>query len=362
MNGTSILNFVTHENGISVINIFDISGKSVYKTSEYLLQGIHHFNISGVSIGMYLIRIQEGNYNYSTKLISLSENIGNINIKHISFTPTVNHQKESTMIEDTTIKTLTYHKGNRLEYKATSTTSDKTVIMDVPTTSKTVHFNFVTCNTGGDNYSTISFIKSSKSKTMSDTITYDTIVWMQQNMNVGTRINGGSFQDTTGGIIKKYCWNNLESNCDKYGGLYQWGQLMQFDTTRADSLNPRICPIGWHVSTNYDWYVMMTNIDTSFLWSDTIAGGKLKEMGTIHWTSPNPASDSIGFTALPGGLWNNQASQFQAIDTGGCFWTSKKVNFPSNSAVEYELHYYDIKLQGANRSMLDAISVRCVKN
>lgn len=49
--------------------------------------------------------------------------------------------------------------------------------------------------------------------------------WMVQNMNVGIRINGNT-NSTNNGIIEKYCYNDLETNCNVYGGLYQWDEMM----------------------------------------------------------------------------------------------------------------------------------------
>jgi len=56
--------------------------------------------------------------------------------------------------------------------------------------------------------------------------TYNTVqigdqCWFKENLNVGTRINGVQEQ-TDNSVIEKYCYADLESNCDIYGGLYQW--------------------------------------------------------------------------------------------------------------------------------------------
>ena len=42
--------------------------------------------------------------------------------------------------------------------------------------------------------------------------------WMAENLNIGTRING-SVDQTNNSTIEKYCYDDLESNCDKYGGI-----------------------------------------------------------------------------------------------------------------------------------------------
>ena len=70
-----------------------------------------------------------------------------------------------------------------------------------------------------------------------DSNTYTTVLigtqrWFAQNLNVGTRING-SLSQTNNGTIEKYCYNDLEANCNTHGGLYQWDEAMQYLTTGA---------------------------------------------------------------------------------------------------------------------------------
>ena len=34
-------------------------------------------------------------------------------------------------------------------------------------------------------------------------------------------------------IIEKYCYDNNASNCDTYGGMYVWDEMMQYLTTES---------------------------------------------------------------------------------------------------------------------------------
>jgi uncharacterized protein (TIGR02145 family) len=362
MTDKTTLNFVVPESGDVNINFIDMSGKILYQTSSTLSGGKYTYSITGVKTGMYFIKIDGKSFSYSTKIISQNDIQNRVNIEKVSFEPLSEKKNgfKSVQLQQDSVDMI-YTTGDRLEYKGYSGLMS-TVIMDVPVSSKTVTFNFVMCqDRDGHNYSTLTYIKSGGK--LKNPNSNDTIVWMQQNMNVGTRINGGSFQDTTGGIIKKWCYNNDTNFCNEYGGLYQWYNIMQFDTTThtgPDSLVQGICPNGWHISTDYDWYVMMHNIDTSSWTMDSTVGGKLKEIGTTHWLYPNPASDSLGFTALPGG---NYEPGFGFSSMGSCadFWTSKKSNL-NNSAIEYELYYLNTKLYRFSISMNEGYPVRCVKN
>ncbi len=142
---------------------------------------------------------------------------------------------------------------------------------------------------------------------------YNTIIigkqcWMAQNLNVGARING-TVNQSNNSIIEKYCYNDLESNCDIYGGLYQWNEMMNYTT--SSNLNPSdrqgICPPGWHLPSDDEWCQVETYLDetvncTGTGLRGTNAGAKMRETGTAHWMTPNTGATNLSeFTALPGG-------------------------------------------------------------
>ena len=121
---------------------------------------------------------------------------------------------------------------------------------------------------------------------------------MAENLNIGTTISGATDM-ANNSIIEKYCNENNTANCDTYGGLYQWNEMMEYSTTPGVQ---GICPTGWHLPTDAEWTVL-----TSYLGGESIAGGKMKTTGTIEagtglWYAPNNgATNSSGFSALPGG-------------------------------------------------------------
>lgn len=186
--------------------------------------------------------------------------------------------------------------------------------------------------------------------------TYNTVIigsqcWMKENLNVGLRINSSEWQ-TGNGTFEKYCNGDNESNCDVYGGLYQWNEMMQYSETPGAQ---GICPTGWHLPTQAELTTLMV-----YLGGSDVAGGKMKETGTTHWTDPNvDASNSSGFTALPGGLRQTNGST-TVLGITGHFWSSSKMDDLSffsiilgNEIPEIVSIYYD-RWYG--------MSVRCVKN
>ena len=54
--------------------------------------------------------------------------------------------------------------------------------------------------------------------------------WLRENLDVGTMVLGAQEQ-TDNGTIEKYCYDDNPANCATYGGLYQWNEAMQYDTT-----------------------------------------------------------------------------------------------------------------------------------
>ncbi len=98
--------------------------------------------------------------------------------------------------------------------------------------------------------------------------------------------------------------------------MYQWNESMQYVVTPGAQ---GICPTDWHIPTDDEWTTL-----TIFLGGANIAGGKMKETGTVHWASPNTgATNSSGFTALPGG-YRELNGQFFELTESGNFWASNQ--------------------------------------
>ena len=67
--------------------------------------------------------------------------------------------------------------------------------------------------------------------------------WMAENLNIGTSIDV-CLEQTDNQIIEKYCYGNLESNCDIKGGLYNWDELMKIYKDRDFPLILGGYPVG----------------------------------------------------------------------------------------------------------------------
>jgi uncharacterized protein (TIGR02145 family) len=176
--------------------------------------------------------------------------------------------------------------------------------------------------------------------------------WMSDNLNVGTMVNGNTNQ-TDNSIIEKYCYLDNPTNCDTYGGLYQWDEMMQYTTVEGTQ---GVCPTGWHLPTHAEWTTLVDHLGGS-----SVAGGKLKETGTLHWDTPNTnATNSSGFTGLPGGYRNYYFQDFFSLKNTGYFWSSSEQS-SSDGRVRYIFHNQEQVSNGYNKK-ITGYSIRCVKD
>jgi uncharacterized protein (TIGR02145 family) len=132
-------------------------------------------------------------------------------------------------------------------------------------------------------------------------------------------------------------------NYATYGVLYNWTAAMN------------ACPDGWHLPSDAEWTEL-----TDYLGGESVAGGKLKETGTTHWASPNTgATNETGFTALPGGLRDDNGS-FYVIGYYGDWWSATEDN-----ATDAWNRYMYCDLSNVNRHYDNkevGFSVRCLRD
>ena len=191
--------------------------------------------------------------------------------------------------------------------------------------------------------------------------TYNTVqigsqCWFKENLNIGTKING-YVEQTNNGTIEKYCFNDLFTNCNIYGGLYRWNEMMQYITTEGVQ---GICPTGWHIPTDAEWTTV-----TTFLGGIILAGGKMKSTGTIQagtglWYSPNiGATNESGYTALPAGYLSDGGG-FGEMGNYIYWWSSSEVT--ATSAWYRNTNYASSWLGRSSDGKDNAFSVRCLRD
>lgn len=183
--------------------------------------------------------------------------------------------------------------------------------------------------------------------------------WMVENLRTTHYRNGDPIENVKNDEIwtttttGAYC--NYENTLDEKiiatkGRLYNWYAVSDFRN---------IAPCGWHIPTDEEWSVLVT-----YLGSESIAGGKLKEKGILHWMTDNiGASNESGFTALPGGNRDQYYGIFDGQDHNGFWWSSTE---DSNTHSWYR--FLNNQLSSVGRFSWDVgnkssgFSVRCIKD
>lgn len=144
-----------------------------------------------------------------------------------------------------------------------------------------------------------------------------TQTWLTENLKTSKYSNGDfigttnpSTLDVSGESTPKYQWASMgnESYVSTYGRFYTWYAV-------TDIRN--VCPTDWHVPSDAEWTTLV-----SLLGGESVAGGKLKEIGITHFASPNDgATNEYGFTVLPAG-YRTGYGLFSGITDSGNFWTT----------------------------------------
>jgi uncharacterized protein (TIGR02145 family) len=179
--------------------------------------------------------------------------------------------------------------------------------------------------------------------------------WLKENLKTTHYANGDAIPNVTDntqwinlttGAYCNYC--NNATIAETYGHLYNLYAV-------ADTRN--ICPVGWKIpSVGGEWEVL-----TNYLGGKDIAGGKLKEAGTAHWTSPNAgATNESGFTALPGGSRNCGTGFFNNLNSYG-FWYASYFDYVLWERMDYNIRVAQWNMSLQQSSKKEGMSVRCIK-
>ena len=195
-------------------------------------------------------------------------------------------------------------------------------------------------------------------------ITIGSQAWMAENLKVTHYRNGDPIPNVVepgvwaGLSTGAYCeYDNDTAIASVYGRLYNWYAIDD---------NRNIAPEGWHVASDAEWKQMEIYLGMSQEDADTISqrgtdeGGKIKEIDTTHWRSPNTgATNESGFTALPAG-YTDEYGNFDDLVECALFWTSTEHD--SDDAF-YRVLWYDESYIGRERYDKESgFSVRCVKD
>ena len=177
---------------------------------------------------------------------------------------------------------------------------------------------------------------------------------MAENLNVGEMISGDKDQSNDS-KIERYCYENDSTNCEEYGGLYQWAEAMQLPSecntkSCADQIKPNhqgICPDGWRLLTYDDFYIVVHADGNRHGVEDVRAMG----FGGYNYS---------GYSLIGGGLREGDDGLFYKLNSAA-FWyfpieQESRVNRAGSGSTNSSTTTFS---QGYN-SKNDGFSVRCV--
>jgi uncharacterized protein (TIGR02145 family) len=334
----SLMTFNMAQPGPTIIELYDVAGRKIAQIQESLPSGRHTFRIDGLKNGVYIVRQTALGFSHIGKLISGSDEFDKAGITYVNTAASaerINRLKSAESV-------MQYNSGDTL--LMTFISGDyKTKLSDVPETDKTIICNFYECRDfQNKNYPVVQIGNQ---------------VWMAENLKTTVLNDGTRIPEVTHGnewcqlTSPAYCWyaNDSVTYSNTYGPLYNWYTVS----------TGKLCPEGWHVPSNEEWATLV-----NYVGGVEIAGAKLKEAGTDHWSSPNIGMNSVGFSALPGGLRygivHSDSGNFVGVRESGDWWTSSEYD-DSTGAHDYCMASFIAWISaGCTTSFVSGHNVRCI--
>lgn len=160
-------------------------------------------------------------------------------------------------------------------------------------------------------------------------------IWMAENM--AYQIGSSEVYNTKHNYEFFYCYKNQDSNCVKYGYLYEWRSAM------------KVCPVGWHLPSKVEFDTLL----------NFVGGGNLEKAYNELMTTGNS-----GFNGQLGGYF---LGKFTSKNLVGVFSTSteigKKGVIPMVLSKKYNKAFTSVSLKKvAGTSKNFFLSVRCIKD
>jgi uncharacterized protein (TIGR02145 family) len=348
---TNISMFVPEKDNVSMI-ITDMLGRMVLKYERVLDKGIHSFRFTPGGANLYFFTARWIGNSSSIKILQAGFHIGGTS--SLEYLGSEDSTPQLKAMKD--IQSFSFTPGDELLYIGYADTL-QSGMLDVPEESQTYIFQFAT-NIPCPGTPTVEYEGQ-----VYNTIQIFSQCWLKENLDVGTRIAGDQ-EMTDNGVKEKYCYNNEPDSCTKYGGLYQWWEMMQYTTQQGVQ---GICPTGWHIPTDEEWKVLEGSVDSQYgignsLWNEVEyrgydAGTNLKN--TSGWYGNG--TDLFGFSGLPGG-YSTDIGVFFGVSGWGLWWTSTESFYYYAWCRMLDSYYPQIYRSSASIPQDSGFSVRCLRD
>lgn len=192
-------------------------------------------------------------------------------------------------------------------------------------------------------------------------VTIGNQTWLNKNLNVTHYRNNDPIPYVTDNSLWSGLsygayseWDNSIFYQTAYGLLYNWYAI---NDTRG------VCPTGWHVPTDAEWYTLENYIDPtvndplSVNWRGTNVGTKLK--ATTGWIDNGSGTDEYGFSGLPGG-YRKYDGTYWFLGHYAYWWTSDENS--STEAWKRSIFNEDYTSNRNANAKTCGFSIRCIKD
>jgi len=348
---TTISLYIPEKDQVNLI-ITDILGRVILKSDRVLDKGNHTFRFVPGNGNLYFFTAQWQRHCSSIKILNIPSDGKASSLEYLGGSITTPQLKADKIVKGG----FSFALGDELLYIGYVDTL-QSGMLDAPEENTTYTFQFAT-NISCPGTPTVEYEGQ-----VYNTIQIFSQCWLKENLNVGTMIEG-TMDQLDNGSMEKYCYNDESDSCTKYGGLYQWDEMMQYTTQQGTQ---GICPPGWHQPADKEWKVLEGAVDSQYGIGDNIwdnlgdrgydAGTNLKT--TSGWNDNGNGTNLFGFSGLPGG-YRYYDGVFGTAGYFGLWWSSTEGDY--YYAWSRSLFYYYPGVGRDYGTKEDGFSVRCLKD
>lgn len=336
-NATGLYNvtFVAPQSGEALISTYKSDGRKSVSEKFILSEGTNSFFVQ-MSGEINILKIEGQGFTLSKKV--LTNTAGEFKASIYGLNNTSQSARKSSKSSAVLVTNMAYNTGDLLLFKGVSG-NYSTIITDIPTSSKTINFQFVECKDADNNYYPVVKIGNQ--------------LWMAENLKSSKFRTGDNITEVSSATVwasastSAYVNYNFSSaNSTSYGKLYNWYAV-------SDSKN--LSPTGWRIPSESDWTTLATTLG-----GEAGTGDKIKLSGIDFWGIGNTGTNSSGFSAIPSGFCSSTGS-FYYIGTNALWWTSS-IGTDTSKGI-YEMCSSTTSALAKNEySQKGGLSVRCIKS
>jgi uncharacterized protein (TIGR02145 family) len=350
--------------------LYNIRGQKLYHENKVLQSGINSFEFFNSYPDMGILKITTADNSYSVKVIGNASYRTSVNSTEsyvLNTCQTISDASSFVFAEGDTLritaKKQAYHSNSLFVHPRYNLnyTENYTIYLSKPCAG-----NETVTDYDGNVYNTVQIGNQ---------------CWMKENLNV-THYSDGTplveaflYSNNYYGEHVYYNYEDNESLSELTGKLYSWRVAVNWtneSTNEEIEGGQGICPTGWHVPTDMEWWELEMYVDSSLrsyeimLALPNVSGARGTTCGTdlkstSLWLDLENTNDKYGFSVLPGGaIVYLSYLRYEGYNFMTGFWTSTQTSTRKKNISR--MFFYNSAQIIRDYSYIYAASVRCVKN